>query len=66
MFASRYADVFKGDEQWQKIGGKAGKTYDWPETSTYVKNPPYFEGMTLEPEPITDIIDARDPRPLRA
>ncbi|MEM8743342.1 MAG: aconitate hydratase AcnA [Pseudomonadota bacterium] len=59
MFASRYGDVFKGDEQWQKIGGKAGKTYDWPETSTYVKNPPYFEGMTLEPEEITDIVDAR-------
>ncbi len=59
MFASRYADVFKGDEKWQQIGGKAGKTYDWPETSTYVKNPPYFEGMQLDPEPVTDIIDAR-------
>jgi len=59
MFASRYGDVFKGDELWQQIGGTESKTYDWPETSTYVKNPPYFEGMDMEPEPVTDIEDAR-------
>ena len=59
MFASRYGDVFKGDEHWQKIGGTAEKTYDWPETSTYVKNPPYFEGIEMEPKPVTDIVKAR-------
>jgi len=59
MFASRYGDVFKGDEHWQKIGGKAEKTYSWSETSTYVQNPPYFEDIELEPAPITDIEDAR-------
>ena len=59
MFASRYGDVFKGDEHWQKIGGKADKTYDWPDTSTYVKNPPYFEGIEMEPKPVTDIVNAR-------
>ena len=59
MFASRYADVFKGDAHWQKIGGSAEKTYDWPETSTYVKNPPYFEDMQMEPAPVNDIIGAR-------
>ena len=59
MFASRYGDVFKGDEHWQKIGGSAEKTYDWPETSTYVKNPPYFEEMQMEPAPVSDITEAR-------
>ncbi|RME98671.1 MAG: aconitate hydratase AcnA, partial [Alphaproteobacteria bacterium] len=60
MFAQRYADVFKGDEHWQKIGSaKADKTYDWPDTSTYVKKPPYFEGIGLEPEPVSDIEGAR-------
>jgi aconitate hydratase len=51
--------VFKGDEHWQKIGVSAEKTYDWPETSTYVKNPPYFEEMQMEPAPVTDITEAR-------
>ncbi len=59
MFALRYGNVFKGDEHWQKIGGSAGKTYDWPETSTYVRNPPYFENIGLEPEPVADVRDAR-------
>jgi len=59
MFATRYADVFKGDEHWQKIGVSAEKTYDWPEASTYVKNPPYFEEMQMEPAPVTDITEAR-------
>ena len=54
MFDARYGDVFKGDEQWQAIEVKGGETYGWP-MSTYVANPPYFEGMTLEPEAITDI-----------
>ena len=59
MFESRYADVFKGDAQWQKIDVSGGLTYDWDDRSTYVQNPPYFEGMTQEPEPVTNIEDAR-------
>ncbi len=59
MFRSRYGDVFKGDAGWQKIEVTGGDTYQWSETSTYVQNPPYFEGMTMEPDPITDIEGAR-------
>ena len=59
MFETRYADVFKGDEHWQKISVSGGLTYDWDDRSTYVQNPPYFEGMTKEPEPVTNIKDAR-------
>ena len=59
MFSSRYADVFKGDERWQKIGGKASMTYGWRDGSTYVQHPPYFEGMTAKPAPVTDVVDAR-------
>ena len=59
MFAKRYADVFKGDEQWQKIASGGGLTYGWSMGSTYVQNPPYFEDMEREPEPITDVVDAR-------
>ncbi len=59
MFASRYADVFKGDAAWQGIDVSGGETYGWPSESTYVQNPPYFTGMGMEPEPITDIKDAR-------
>ncbi|MGD9867580.1 MAG: aconitate hydratase AcnA [Hyphomicrobiales bacterium] len=59
MFAKRYANVFKGDRQWQKIGGGGGKTFKWSMGSTYVQNPPYFEGMTLKPEPVTDVRNAR-------
>lgn len=55
MFATRYGNVFDGDEQWQSIGGEGGLTYSWDEASTYVANPPYFEGLTLEPAPISDI-----------
>ncbi len=58
MFATRYSDVFKGDEQWQKIKVEGGATYGWPMASTYVQNPPYFEGMTMTPEPVTDIAGA--------
>lgn len=50
MFKSRYADVFKGTEEWQKIGGAAAsQTYSWNDHSTYVQNPPFFEGMGAEP-----------------
>ncbi|HEY0292011.1 MAG TPA: aconitate hydratase AcnA [Hansschlegelia sp.] len=59
MFQEKYADVFKGDENWQKIAVPQGETYAWEDSSTYVQNPPYFEGMHREPEPITDIDGAR-------
>ncbi len=58
MFATRYADVFKGDQQWRKIDAGDGQTYRWP-TSTYVANPPYFEGMTMTPKPIEPLLNAR-------
>jgi len=59
MFAKRYGDVFKGDKAWQAIKVAGGKTYAWDVGSTYVQNPPYFEGMTMTPEPVSDIIEAR-------
>jgi aconitate hydratase len=59
MFQEKYADVFKGDENWRKIAIPTGETYAWDDRSTYVQNPPYFEGMKMEPEPVTDIIKAR-------
>ena len=55
MFTERYADVFKGDREWQKIKVSGGKTYDWKPKSTYVRNPPYFDGMTMTPDPIKDV-----------
>jgi len=58
MFASRYADVFKGDEHWQGIKVGAGRTYAWDTKSTYVQNPPYFEGMSMTPTPPTDVRSA--------
>jgi aconitate hydratase len=60
MFLERYGDVFKGPKQWQAIEVTGGTdTYTWPSGSTYVKNPPYFEGITMEPKPVTDIKAAR-------
>jgi aconitate hydratase len=59
MFRTRYGDVFKGDEQWRSIEVEGGLTYNWSDASTYVQNPPYFEGMTMDPEPIADIEGAR-------
>jgi aconitate hydratase len=59
MFKSSYASVFAGDENWNRIGAPGGEIYTWDEASTYVKNPPYFDGMTLQPEPVTDIHGAR-------
>jgi len=58
MFASRYADVFKGDEKWRGIETGDDETYGWP-TSTYVANPPYFENMTMTPEPVEPVRNAR-------
>ncbi|MDT0577027.1 aconitate hydratase AcnA [Croceicoccus sp. F390] len=59
MFQARYADVYKGDEHWQKIDVTGSDTYPWRSGSTYVQNPPYFEGMSMTPAPIADIHDAR-------
>ncbi|MQT13367.1 aconitate hydratase AcnA [Segnochrobactrum spirostomi] len=59
MFKEKYADVFKGDENWQKIEAPAGQTYAWQDSSTYVQNPPYFVGMSATPKPVTDILSAR-------
>ncbi len=59
MFASNYADVFAGDERWRSLPTPAGDTFVWDHASTYVRKPPYFDGMTREPEPVTDIAGAR-------
>src|SRR3954462_15980792 len=59
IFKKRYADVFKGDTNWRKIKTVESETYRWNMSSTYVQNPPYFEGMKKEPEPIVDVVDAR-------
>ena len=59
MFSSRYANVFQGDEHWQAISVEGSDTYAWPASSTYVANPPYFEGMSMTPAPIADIISAK-------
>jgi aconitate hydratase len=59
MFDQRYGDVFKGDEHWQGVKTGGGETYDWDMGSTYVKNPPYFAGMSMEPEAVKDIENAR-------
>ncbi|CAN7500707.1 aconitate hydratase AcnA [Phenylobacterium sp. LjRoot225] len=59
MFATRYADVFKGDKNWQGIKVAGGQTYAWDMGSTYVQNPPYFQDMQMEPAAVTDIVEAR-------
>jgi aconitate hydratase len=59
MFAARYANVYDGDEHWQAITVEPSDTYQWRPGSTYIAHPPYFEGMTMTPAPVTDIIDAR-------
>ncbi|WP_017931107.1 aconitate hydratase AcnA [Robiginitomaculum antarcticum] len=58
MFTERYADLYKGDKEWQKIKVGGGKTYEWKPASTYVRNPPYFDGMTMTPDAIEDVKDA--------
>ena len=58
-FQTKYADVFKGDEKWQGVETTDALTYDWPAQSTYVQNPPYFQGMGQEPGTISNIEDAR-------
>ena len=59
MFRRRYAHVYQGDERWRQIDVKGGETYGWPATSTYIQNPPYFEGMSMQPRALTDIDGAR-------
>ncbi len=58
-FQSKYADVFKGDEKWRSVETTAAETYDWPPRSTYIQNPPYFQGMGPEPGTISNIEGAR-------
>jgi aconitate hydratase len=59
MFEARYAHVYQGDEHWQKIEVEGSDTYQWRAGSTYVANPPYFEGMTMTPAPVADIVNAK-------
>ncbi|HEX6203713.1 MAG TPA: aconitate hydratase AcnA [Thermoanaerobaculia bacterium] len=59
MFESEYASVFDGDERWNGLPVPDGDTYRWDDESTYVKHPPYFEGMGREPEPVEDVRGAR-------
>jgi aconitate hydratase len=59
MFRQSYASVFKGDENWANIAVPTGQRYTWDEKSTYVKNPPYFDGMTMQLKPLADVRAAR-------
>ncbi|HME49945.1 aconitate hydratase AcnA [Mycobacterium sp.] len=59
MFVDNYADVFKGDDRWRNLPTPSGKTFEWDPASTYVRKPPYFDGMPAEPEPVRDITGAR-------
>jgi len=58
-FIEKYADVFKGDEKWQSVETTSEQTYDWPPTSTYVQNPPYFQGITMDTKKIENIEGAK-------
>jgi len=58
-FQSKYADVFKGDEKWRGVDTPDSETYDWPPASTYVQNPPYFQGMSKTPGTISNIEGAK-------
>ncbi|PZO68958.1 MAG: aconitate hydratase AcnA [Kocuria palustris] len=59
MFTDSYGTIFGGDERWQSLETPTGKTFEWDAQSTYVRKPPYFEGMTMETSPVTDIEGAR-------
>lgn len=59
MFTDSYGTIFDGDERWQSLDTPTGKTFEWDAESTYVRKPPYFEGMTMETSPVTDIEGAR-------
>ena len=59
MFKDRYSDVFKGTEEWQAVQNATGKTYDWSSDSTYIQNPPFFEGMSMDVAPSQNIYNAK-------
>ena len=59
MYARSYADVFAGDERWQNLPTPVGDVFEWDQSSTYVRKPPYFDGMAQDPSPVTDISGAR-------
>ena len=59
MFSARYGNVYAGDQHWRGITVEGSDTYTWRAGSTYIANPPYFEGMEMQPQPVMDIIDAR-------
>ena len=59
MFANRYSNVFTGDENWRSLATPSGDTFQWDPASTYVRKPPYFDGMQREPSPVVDITGAR-------
>jgi aconitate hydratase len=59
MFTKDYASVFDGDHRWKSLATPSGKTFEWDANSTYVRKPPYFEGMSKTPAPVTDISSAR-------
>jgi aconitate hydratase len=59
MFTTQYAGVFDGDKRWQSLDTPTGDTFSWDAKSTYVRKPPYFDGMTMEPAPVKDIQSAR-------
>ena len=59
LFRRTYAVVFEGDERWRALPIPAGDRYEWDPTSTYIAKPPFFDGLALEPAPLTDIVDAR-------
>jgi aconitate hydratase len=59
MFLRQYAGVFEGDSRWQSLPTPTGDTFSWDAKSTYVRKPPYFDGMTMDPKPVADVLDAR-------
>ena len=59
LYSAAYANVFEGDEHWRAVAAPKGETYKWDDQSTYVRNPPYFAGLTKTPKPIADIDGAR-------
>src|SRR4029079_3724619 len=59
MFRSSYGEVFEGDERWHSLQIPTGHRFAWPDESTYVRQPPYFDGMPPEPEPLSDFEGAR-------
>src|SRR5205823_1849880 len=59
VFTRNYASVFDGDERWTSLPVPPGDRYAWDAASTYVARPPFFEGISLEPEPVPDVVDAR-------